>query len=175
MNAFALRAIDDTLSENPTSFKEAMQSDQKEEWLQAIESEIQSLEKQNVFEIVDSIPEGRTPVSSKMLYKLKRNANGEIERHKARLAARGFTQQWGVDYTDTFSPVARYETIRYLLSFATSMNFEIEHVDVNTAFLYSDLEEEIYLSLPEDVLSDERDDCRCVYETSFASSILQNA
>jgi hypothetical protein len=90
-------------------------------------------------------PGGRKLVDSKRVFKLKRDANGQITRYKARLVARGFTQEKGVDYHDTFAPTVRVISIRTLLALAAYNDWEVKQLDMVTAFLEADIEEEIYM------------------------------
>lgn len=122
-------------------------SEDKHLWLQAMKKEYDSLVKNNVFTLVDR-PDNTNIVSSKWVFKLKKNANGET-RHKARLVARGFSQSYGIDYFETFSPVARISTLRLLIAFSVQFNLLIEHFDVTTAFLHGELEEEVFMTQPE--------------------------
>jgi hypothetical protein len=113
-----------------------------------MKEEIESLENRETWEIVDK-PQGKPIVSCKWVYKLKLNSAGEVARYKARLVARGFSQTYGVDYKETFAPVTRLETLRMMFAFAVENDWEIRQVDVKNAYLYGDLDEEIYMAVPE--------------------------
>jgi hypothetical protein len=102
----------DLLDEEPTRFEEAIQ---KKEWADAMTEEYQSIIKNDVWEIVPR-PKSKDVVSSKWLFKIKHAANGSIEKYKARFVARGFSQKKGIDYEETFAPVARYTSIRTVIA-----------------------------------------------------------
>lgn len=112
-----------------------------------MQAELKAMEDMGVWEVVPR-PENTNVISSKWVYKLKRDANGEISRFKARLVARGFTQVFGTDYLDTYAPVTRLETIRLLFALAVENDWEIRQIDVKTAYLNGDLDEEIFMEPP---------------------------
>ena len=108
-----------------------------------MQEEMDSLQDRKVWDLVD-LPPGRTPVKGRWVYVVKSDG-----RHKARFVAKGFTQIYGIDFEETFSPVARFKSVRLLLSIAALEDWKIEALDVKTAFLFGDLDEEIYLEQPE--------------------------
>ena len=112
-----------------------------------MKDEIASLQKHETWEVVPH-PPNQNIVSCKWVYRLKYNADGKVTRFKARLVARGFTQVFGVDYTETFAPVTRLETIRMLFALAVQKDWEVCQIDVKTAYLYGDLDEEIFMEPP---------------------------
>eukprot|EP00253_Pinus_taeda_P023918 PITA_23918 len=94
------------------------------------------------------LPKGRKLVRCKWVYRTKYGRDGKVDKHKARLVAKGFSQVEGIDYTETFSPVAKMNSIRFVLSLAASLKWEVHQMDVKSAFLHGDLHEEIYMEQP---------------------------
>jgi hypothetical protein len=115
----------------------------KKEWKEAMMEEYQSIMKNDVWEIVPR-PKGKFVVTSKWVYKIKHAVDGSIDKYKARFVARGFSQQEGEDYDETFSPVSRYTSIRAIISLATSMGWSLHQMDVKTTFLNGVIEEEVW-------------------------------
>ncbi|WBP92221.1 reverse transcriptase domain-containing protein [Kitasatospora cathayae] len=134
--------------EDPLSYKQAMEDVDKDKWLKAMDLEMESMYSNSVWELVDQ-PVGVKPIGCKWIYKRKRGADGKVETFKARLVAKGYTQREGVDYEETFSPVAMLKSIRTLLSIAAYFDYEIWQMDVKTAFLNGYLDESIYMLQPE--------------------------
>jgi len=112
--------------------------------------EIQNLDDNDVYETVP-IPEGVKPISTKPVMRIKLDKNGNIERFKLRIVARGFVQRKGVNYEETFAPVANLESIRIICALAAKYDLELDQMDVSTAYLNGVLDEEIYISPPEGV------------------------
>ena len=136
-----------TLEADPKTFKQAGKSANKSKWEKAMQEELLSLKKHNTWELVE-LPKGKNLVGCKWVYKTKRDANGEIDRFKARLVAQGFSQEQGVDYDEVFAPVARYDSIRSVLAIGTQLDLEIHQMDVRSAYLNGKLEEEIFMKQP---------------------------
>ena len=116
-------------------------------WNLAVLEELNALKKTGTWELVD-LPRDKKQVGCKWVFTIKCKADGSVERYKARLVAKGFTQTYGVDYQETFAPVAKLNSIRILLSLATNCNWPLDQLDVKNAFLNEELEEEVFMSLP---------------------------
>uniref|UniRef100_A0A2N9FY23 Reverse transcriptase Ty1/copia-type domain-containing protein n=1 Tax=Fagus sylvatica TaxID=28930 RepID=A0A2N9FY23_FAGSY len=132
-----------TISE-PTSFTQASQNPH---WQAAMSAELSALEANHTWSLT-TLPPGKHPIGCKWVYKVKLKADGSLERYKARLVAKGYTQQEGLDYSETFSPVAKFSTVRTLLAIASVQHWSLTQLDVNNAFLHGDLSEEVYMVLP---------------------------
>ena len=109
---------------------------------------MESMYLNSIWELID-LPNGFRPIGNKWIYKRKKGPDGQVETYKARLVANRYTQKEGMDYEETFSPVAMLKSIRILLSIAASLDYEIWQMDVKTVFLNDNLDEEIYMSQPE--------------------------
>lgn len=112
-----------------------------------MQKEIQAL-KDNHTWTVTTLPPNKTPIGCKWIFKIQHQSDGSIKRYKARLVAKGYTQREGFDYFDTFSPAAKISTVRGLLALAAAKNWYLHQLDVNNAFLYGDLDEEIFMTVP---------------------------
>ena len=101
------------------------------------------------------MPPNRTAIKSRWIFKVKSGVKGSDPRYKARLVAKGYSQRPGIDYEETFAPVAKETTLRVVLSFVAAQDLEMRQLDIKTAFLYGDLSEEIYLEQPERYVNQE--------------------
>ena len=133
----------------PKSIEECRRREDCPKWKEAIEKELSSLNKHEVFGPIVRTPEGTKPVGYKWVFVRKRNDKNEIVRYKARLVAQGFLQRPGIDYEETYSPVMDATTFRYLISLAVIEKLEMRLMDVVTAYLYGSLEKDIYMRIPE--------------------------
>lgn len=136
------------LTNDPLTVKEALGSNNSENWKTAILEEYNSLVKNKTW-FLTNLPQGRKAIRCKWVFKTKTDHLGNIERYKARLVAKGCAQRPGIDYVETYSPVVRYSTIRYLISLAVQYDLDINQMDVDSAFLQGDLNDEIYMMQPE--------------------------
>jgi hypothetical protein len=146
---YLLEAVsDDGKFTDPTSYNEAISSDQSSEWKKAMTEELDSMKKNDVWDLVE-LPDGVKPVGCKWVFKTKLNPDGSVERYKARLVAKGYTQKEGIDYQETFSPVSRKDSLRIVLALVAHYDLELHQMDVKTAFLNGDLYEDVFMKQPE--------------------------
>ncbi len=135
------------MDKGPRTYNEALESSDSEEWLVAMESEMKSLAKNDVWELVP-LPKGRKLVDCRWVLGRKYNSEGKPDRYKARLVAKGFTQEYGLDYEETYAPVVHFNSLRMFLTLAVYSKMNVQQMDVVTAFLYGELEEEIFMKQP---------------------------
>lgn len=131
----------------PQNFDDAMKSPEKEKWLEAMREEYASLIKNKTWTLVD-LPAGEKVIDNRWVYKVKINPDESLERFKARLVAKGFTQKYGINYTETFSPVVRFTSIRSILAVAAKNKMTLKQFDIKTAFLNGELEDNIFMKQP---------------------------
>ena len=135
------------LPDNPRTLKEACASAEWPEWEKAVKAEIDQLYRMGTWQLVN-LPKGRSPVANKWVLARKYSKEGKLEKYKVWLVAKGYSQIPGMDYTDTFSPVVRLETIQAILALAVSQDWEIQQMDVKGAYLNGTLKEEVYMRQP---------------------------
>ncbi|GKA44563.1 putative ribonuclease H-like domain-containing protein [Tanacetum coccineum] len=116
-------------------------------WVEAMQEELLQFKLQKVWILVD-LPKGHRAIGTKWVYRNKKDERGIVIRNKARLVAQGHTQEEGIDYDEVFAPVARIEAIRMFLAYASYMGFMVYQMDVKSAFLYGQIEEEVYVCQP---------------------------
>lgn len=137
-----------TGSGDPSCFQEAINDAEHDNWLLAMKEEMSSLHKNKTWELV-KLPKGKKAIGCKWVYRKKEATSGKGETYKARLVAKGYSQREGIDYNEIFSPVVKHTSIRAILAMVAMHDMELEQLDVKTAFLHGDLEEEIYMQQPE--------------------------
>ena len=125
-----------------------MASKEREKWLAAEQKEIDSITKKEVLEAA-VLPSGKKLLKTKWVYKLKHGAEGELKSFKVRLVACGYAQVYGVDFDETYSPVARLTSLRFVFAIAAQIRLKVHQMDVETAFLNASVTEEIYIKPPE--------------------------
>ena len=133
------------LNDEPVSIQEALKD---KRWRSACKDEIGSIDKNETWVLLEK-PHGVKLIGLKWIFKIKRNADGSINKYKSRLVAKGYVQEHGIDFDEVFAPVSRIETIRLLVSFVAAKKWEIHHLDVKTAFLHGELIEDVYVTQPE--------------------------
>ncbi|CAI7781673.1 unnamed protein product [Closterium sp. NIES-54] len=132
----------------PATVEEALSGPQKEEWKAAMDAEFNSLIENGTCELVE-LPEGRWPISSKWVFKVKSGADGALERFRSRLVAKGFQQKEKVDFGEIFAPVVKPMTLRTVLADAAVKGWHVKQMDITTAFLNGILLEDIYMAQPD--------------------------
>ena len=130
---FEAAYVVDSVGEMPTSFKSAMESNNAAEWKEACSLEMDSLQKNETWTLVP-LPKGRKAIGNRWVFRVKENQDGEVERYKARLVAKGFAQKFGIDYEETFAPVATFTSIWILISQVAKYGLTVYKIYVKTAF-----------------------------------------
>ena len=133
--------------DEPGTINEAWQGNFKRQWKGATDSEYQSLISSHTWELVPP-PSNKNIVGNRLIFKVKRNFDGTVDRFKAGLVAQGYSQTEGIDNDEVFSPVARYTSIRSLLALATVKHWHVHQMDVKTAFLQGSIDTEIFMEQP---------------------------
>ena len=128
----------------PSSYKQAMEH---KCWQDAIETELFALDENQTWDIVPCPPSIK-PLGNKFVFTIKLHSDGSIDRYKARLVVLGNKQHFGLDYEETFAPVAKMTTVRTIISIVASESWQIHQLYVKNAFLHGDLKEEVYIKLP---------------------------
>ena len=128
-------------TDDPIHFEEAIKS---ERWRKAMDVEMEVIKRNNTWELVE-LPKGAKKVGVKWVYKTKLNENREVDKYKARLVVKGYAQEYGVDYTEVFTPVACMETVKLVLAFVAHQGWTIYQLDVKSAFLYGELSETVFV------------------------------
>jgi hypothetical protein len=131
----------------PRTVQEALSGSHASEWLSAITSELMSMDSHEVYDLVEP-PYGAHVIGSHWVFKVKLHSDGSIDKFKARLVALGNRQKYGIDFGEVFAPGIGHDTVRCLLSLAASLNLEVHHVDIKTAFLNGQLHETVYMRQP---------------------------
>ncbi|KAK0606132.1 hypothetical protein LWI29_034423 [Acer saccharum] len=143
----------------PECYDEAYQGKDASKWELAMKDEMKSLISNQTWELA-KLPEGKKALQNKWVFQIKEEHDGS-KRYKARLVVKGFQQIEGIDYSEIFSPVVKLTTIRLVLSIVAAKGLYLEQLDVNTAFLHGDLEEEIYMQQLERFAEDGKEELVC--------------
>ena len=150
----------------PTSIQEAHKGQHSKQWKEATDAEYSSLLENNTWELVKR-PKYRRAIGCKWVFRVKHDGHGTVERFKGRLVAQGYSQKYGIDYEETFAPVARFSSIRTLLAYAAEQSLLVHQMDVVTAFLNGDLKEEIYMEQPPGYAKPGQEDLVCKLKKSL--------
>ena len=143
---------DNIAGDEPLTYNEAVSGRESSEWILAMNEEMESLRKNQTWELVQ-LPKGKRVIGCKWVYKKKEGISDvEPSKYKARLVAKGYSQKEGIDYHEVFSPVVKHSSIRILLALVCVKDLELEQLDVKTAFLHGELQEQIYMKQPEGFL-----------------------
>lgn len=142
-NVALLSAVANSLE--PTSYKEAKED---QHWVDAMKVEYNALMKNKTWRLVE-LPKEKEAIGCKWIFRMKYKVDGTIDKHKARLVVKGYAQKEGIDYQETFAPTTKMITIRLVLAIATQLGWKVHQMDVKSAFLNGDLEEEVYMQQPE--------------------------
>ena len=130
--------------EEPATYEQAIK---ERAWKVAMKNEIEAIEKNNTWKLT-KLPPSHKAIDLKWVYKLKKDTTGKLVKHKARLVAKWYVYKFGVDYEEVFAPVTRMKAVRLLLALAAKNAWEVQHLDVKSAFLNGDLLEEVYVNQP---------------------------
>ncbi|KAG8491363.1 hypothetical protein CXB51_014484 [Gossypium anomalum] len=166
--AYALNVVEDIdANQEPSNYSEAVSCEDSKRWMFAMQEDMESLHKNITWDLV-KLPKGKKVVHCKWVFKKKEGTPGvEEPRYKARLVAKSYSQIPGLDFTDVFSPVVKHSSIRALLSIVAMHDLELEQLDVKTAFLHGELEEDIYMQQPEGFIVSEKEDYVCLLRKSL--------
>jgi hypothetical protein len=159
----------DLIEKEPTFFEESIQ---KKEWVDYMTEEYRTIKNNDVWEVVPR-PKNKDVVSSKCIYKIKHATDRSIEKHKARFVACVFSKKEGIDYEETFALVARYTSIKTIISLVAKMKWKLHQMDVKTTFLNGVIEEEVYVEQPQGFEVEDRK--TCVYRLKKAMYGLKQA
>lgn len=143
--AFAAVSLDDIVK--PTTYKQAVESPLCDKWKEAMEDEIQSLKKNNTWDVVP-VPSDQHVLQGRWVYKVKRDAQGQVSRYKARWVVKGYEQQFSIDYDQTFASVVKPQTYKTLFALVAHFDLEADQMDVTTVFLYGPIDQVVYVELP---------------------------
>ena len=141
--------VDVNLAEDdPINLQQALHSSNSHKWIDAMKDEMKSMEDNNVWDLVE-LPKGSKLIGCKWIFKTKRDSNGNVERYKAHLVTKDFTQKEGIDYKETFSPVSTKDSFRTIMALVAHFDLELPQMNVKTTFLNGNIDETIYMVQPE--------------------------
>ncbi|KAJ9679813.1 hypothetical protein PVL29_021660 [Vitis rotundifolia] len=151
---------------DPVTYQEAIHCPQFTSWKEAMDDEMNSMYMNGVWDLVE-LPQGCKPVGCKWVFKTKRDSSGRIERYKARLVVKGYSQREGIDFKETFSPVSTKDSFRVIMAIVAHFDLELHQMDVKTAFLNGDLDEDVYMEQPTGFTEVGKEDLVCKLNKSI--------
>lgn len=149
----------------PKTYNDAISCDNKEQWIEAMSEEMQSIQENETWDLVE-LPAGSKAIGCKWVFKRKEDASGNTK-YKARLVAQGFSQKYGKDYDEVFAPVARQATLKILLSISANKQMKVMHFDAKNAFLNGQLKDTIYMKQPQGFQEEEKENHVCLLKKSL--------
>jgi hypothetical protein len=161
------------MESDPISYEEVMRSPHSSKWREAMEDEMRSMSA-NQFWKLEEISKGGKIVDCKWVYKIKHDSKENIDRFKARLMAKGFTQRKGIDYNEIFSPVSFKDSFKIIMTLVTHYDLELHQIDVKTAFFNGDLYENVYMSQPKGFVIEGKENLEC-HLTKFIYRLKQSS
>ena len=143
------------MEDDPINFHQAIQSSDSQKWIDAMNEEYKSMQDNDARDLYPLF-EGMKPIGCKWIFKSKRDSKGDIERYKAHLVAKGFTQKEDIDFKETFSPVSTKDSFRTVMALVAYFDLELHQMDAKTAFLNGNIEKSIYMLQSENFVSEQR-------------------
>jgi hypothetical protein len=143
-------ALNTSTTIEPNSLAEALRRPDGDKYLASAVEEIKAHLENGTWKLA-RLPEGKRAIGSRWVFKIKRNSDGSINKYKGRVVAKGYAQREGIDYTETFAPTARFGALRTVIALAALEDWDLESVDISTAFLNGDIDAEVYMTKPEGV------------------------
>ena len=140
-------------SDEPSTYRAAVSGSEANKWLLAISEEVQSLEVNKTWQVVDKTRDMNI-IGSRWIFKKKKDVNGQVQKYKARLVAKGYDQEYGIDFCETFAPVLKYKTLRVILALSVIFGYQLAQLDVKTAFLNASINEDLYMEVPDGIDAD---------------------
>ncbi|MBW0559783.1 hypothetical protein O181_099498 [Austropuccinia psidii MF-1] len=140
------------------TYKQALQSDRKQQWMNAINNELENMNKLKVWDIIE-IREDYKLIPTTWVFNIKKNHLNKVTEYKARLCAQGFAQTLGIDVHKTYTPTGRLNSLTTLIAFASHRNLKFHQINIKSAFLNAPLSETIYLASPQELGIDKRKYC----------------
>ena len=132
------------MEDDSINFYEAMDSSNSQKWIDAMNEEMKSMKDNDIWDLVP-LPEGAKHIYYKLIFKVKRDSKGNMERYKLRLVAKGFMQKKGINDKETLSPVSSKDSFRFIMGLVAHFNLELHHMDIKTLFLKGNIDEKIYM------------------------------